>query len=70
MGGWIQECSKCHSKNIINGRLKAYDDKADKNLTISFHGHYKENKKYADKSISQILACFCHDCKQVSLTMD
>jgi len=69
MGGWIQRCPKCQSENIINGRLKAFDDKNNRDLTIGFHGHENEKKEFAGIHISQILACFCNDCHQVSLTI-
>lgn len=69
MGAWIPKCPKCGSENIINGRLKAFDDKNNGHLTVGFHGHQNE-KKFAGKYISQILACFCYDCHQVSLTVD
>ena len=70
MGGWIHESPRCHSTNIINGRLMAYDESKDKYLSISFRGHQKEDRKYAEQTISQILACFCFDCKQVSLATE
>jgi len=73
MGGWIEKCPKCSSENIVVGRLMAYDESNDKYLPISLRGDQKEdreNGKYAEQTISRILACFCFDCEQVSLATD
>jgi hypothetical protein len=73
VGGWIHECPKCGCENISVGRLMTYDESKDKYLSVCFCGDQKEdrdNRRYAEQTISRILACFCFDCKQISLMTD